>query len=137
MSTFLLDLITWDLVLDTAGNIAVADDPYATAQDVASALRLFQGELWYDSTQGVPYLQRILGKLPPVGFLKAQFEAAAMTVPGVAGATAFITGFNNRTLTGQVQVTMTLGATAAIAVGTNLPWYVQAVTPGPFPPVTP
>ncbi len=129
MSTFLLDLSLWDLTVDAAGNIAVADDPYATAQDVASALRLFQGELWYDSTQGVPYLQRILGKLPPVGFLKAQFEAAAMTVVGVASATAFITGFNNRGLTGQVQVTLTSGAQATITVSTGVPWYVTAVTP--------
>lgn len=129
MTSFLLDLANWDLTVDVAGNIAVADDPYATAQDVASALRLFQGELWYDSTQGVPYLQRILGKLPPVRFMKAQFEAAALTVPGVATASAFITGFSNRLLSGQVQVTMTSGAQATVTVGAGLPWYVSAVSP--------
>lgn len=107
----------------------MADDPYATAQDAASALRLFQGELWYDSTQGVPYLQRILGKLPPVTFLKAQFETAALTVPGVAAATAIITGFKNRELTGQVQVTLTSGVQVTIGAATGIPWYVQAVTP--------
>ena len=46
MNTLYLDPQSWDLVLDAAGNIAMAKDPYAKAQDVASACRLFSGELY-------------------------------------------------------------------------------------------
>jgi hypothetical protein len=129
MSTLLLDLATWDLTVDALGNIAVADDPYAIAQDVASALRLFRGELWYDTAQGLPYFQRVFGRPLSRGYLKAQFEAAARTVGGVATARALITGFKHRTVTGQVQLTMTSGAKALIASSSLLPWYVSAVNP--------
>lgn len=130
MNTLLLDPDTWDLLVDASGNIAMAADPYAVAQDVASACRLFLGELWYDTTQGVPYFSRILGKLPPLAFIKGQLIAAAMTVPGVARARVFFTSFSNRELSGQMQITTTSGTTVAIAIGSaSLPWYVQAVTP--------
>lgn len=43
MNTLYLDQESWDLTLDTAGNIALAKDPYAKAQDVASAYRVRTG----------------------------------------------------------------------------------------------
>lgn len=104
-STLLLDTVTWDLVLDINGNIAVAAEPYALAQDAASAIRLFQGELWYDTTQGIPYYAQVLGQAPNVQLLKQLFANAALTVPGVVKATVFISGTVNRRVTGQVQVT--------------------------------
>jgi hypothetical protein len=112
VQTLLLDRTTWDLVLDAAGNIAVASDPYALAQDAASAIRLFAGELWYDTTQGIPYFESILGRPPPIAFMKSRFVAAALTVPGVASAVAYITGIEGRTVTGQVQIISTSGQTA-------------------------
>ena len=89
-STLLLDTIAWDLCVDANGNIAVASEPYSLAQDAASAIRLFQGELWYDTTQGVPYWGQILGQWPPVAVMKAAFISAALTVPGVVSAQCFI-----------------------------------------------
>lgn len=113
MKTLLLDITAWDLVLDINGNIAVAADPYAMAQDAASAIRLFQGELWYDTTKGVPYWATILGKSPPpLSLMKEEFVAAAMTVPGVVAARCFIAAVTNRGVTGQVQVTDAQGRTA-------------------------
>jgi hypothetical protein len=102
-STLLLDQIQWDLVLDSSGNIAMAAPPYALAQDVASAIRLFLGELWYDTTQGIPYFQDILGQLPPASLITGYMEAAALTVPGVVTAQCIITSFTNRQVSGQVQ----------------------------------
>jgi hypothetical protein len=52
MKTLLLVTDKWDLCLDANGNIASAEPPYARAQDVASALRLFAAELWYDTSLG-------------------------------------------------------------------------------------
>src|SRR5580698_7205548 len=103
MQTLLLDVLRWDVILDADGNIAVALDPYAPAQDVASACRTFQGEVYYDTTLGIPYIGQILGQEPSIAFVKAQLEAAAATVPGVSNPVAFITSLKNRQLGGQIQ----------------------------------
>lgn len=113
MSTLLLDTELWDLTVDVAGNIAVADAPYALAQDAASAIRLFLGELWFDTTQGVPYRELFLGKTAALPLLKAKLVAAALTVPGVVSARCFVRSIENRTVSGQVQVTDRSGLTSA------------------------
>jgi hypothetical protein len=105
MRTLLLDRTVWDLCLDTTGNIAIASDPYSIAQDVASAIKLFQGELWFNTLEGLPYFSQILGEQPPVPLLKAKFIAAALTVPGVTRATCYINAITDRVVSGQVQVT--------------------------------
>ncbi len=114
MRTLLLDTGAWDLCLDASGNIALAYQPYSIAQDVSSAVRLFLGELWYDTTKGIPYFQQILGKNPPISLIKGAVVTAALTVPDVVSATCLIAGFVNRTLTGQVQVTDTEGTTTVV-----------------------
>jgi len=111
----LLDTVFWDLVVDLAGNIAAATDPYSLAQDAASAIRLFQGELWYNTAKGVPYWTQILGKTPPLSLLKSSLTTAALTVPGVVTAQCFISSFTDRGVTGQVQITDALGQTATAA----------------------
>ena len=101
-NTLLLDQTVWDLVLDSAGNIAMAQPAYALAQDVASAIKLFLGELWYDTTKGIPYFEEVLGELPPLSLLIGHMEKAALTVPGVVSAQCIISAFANRQIDGQV-----------------------------------
>jgi hypothetical protein len=113
MNTLLLSPVTWDLMIDSSGNIAVASDPYSVAQDAASAIKLFQGELWFDTTQGVPYFEQIFGQPLNINLLKAKFAAAALTVPGVSSATVFITSIIGRNVSGQVQITDNNGVTTA------------------------
>lgn len=103
----------WDLTLDGAGNIALASEPLSMAQDAASNIRLFSGELYLDTTQGIPYFQQILGYSPSLALIKAYFIQAALAVPGVASAKCFITSLTGRTVTGQVQITASSGQTAA------------------------
>lgn len=110
MKTLLLDQDVWDLVLDASGNIAVANAPYAVAQDVASAIRVQLGELWYDTSQGIPYIADILGQPPNLPFIKAQIEKTALTVPTVTQARCVFATFDNRVLTGQIQVIDDAGA---------------------------
>lgn len=105
MDTLLLDTASWDLVLDASANIAVASEPYSLAQDAASAIKTFLGECYFDSTIGVPWLQQILGRSPSLPLLKATLADVAETVPDVASAVVFISAFNDRQVTGQVQVT--------------------------------
>lgn len=111
MQTLLLDTVNWDLLIDASGDIAVASDPYAQAQDVASAIKTFQGEVYYNTTVGVPYFVSILGQAPPISLVKSYFVSAAKTVPNVASAVCFISSFVNRRLGGQVQVTNSSGQT--------------------------
>ena len=139
MNTLLLTA-GWGLTLNASGNIATAYDSapvapalrplYALAQDVASAIRLFQDELWYDTTQGLPYFQQILNHKPPAEFLKAQFVAAALTVPGVASAVCTFKSFTSRLLTGTVTGTAQTGGTFGVslnaAANSSPPWYVNA-----------
>lgn len=117
MKTLLLDTVAWDLVLDAGGNIAVASDPYAVAQDVASAIRLFLGELWYDKSKGIPYFSEILGQATPANVFQDYMVQAALTVPGVAAARCSIESLEGRTLTGVVTFTRTNGTTGTVSIG--------------------
>lgn len=112
MDTVYLDPGTWDLVLDSSANIALAGNPYSLAQDAASAIRTFSGECWYDTTQGVPYWSQILGHNPPLELIKAKFADAALTVPEVVSAQVFLISAN-RTISGQVQITDSTGTVSA------------------------
>ena len=121
MNTVYLDPVSWDLVLDSSGNIALATEPWAVAQDVASALRTFLGEVYYDTSLGVPYWQQVLGVFPqiPLPLLKALLIKAALTVKNpngddgwdVVSAQAFISSVSNRTVSGSVQFQTSNGKT--------------------------
>lgn len=102
--------------MDANGNIAVATEPYSLAQDAASAIKTFAGECYFDTTIGVPYLSRIFtGNPPSVSTLKQLLVTAALTVPGVASATVFLTSANARGISGQVQVTPKSGGPPQVA----------------------
>jgi len=114
MNTLLLDTQAWDLVLDSNGNIALAAPPYAVAQDVASAIRLFLGELWYDTSKGVPYWQQFLGYNPSISQIASALNAAALTVPGVVKANTVITSITAREVSGQVQFSTSDGTSTTV-----------------------
>jgi hypothetical protein len=120
VNTLLLDVSSWDLCLDAAGNIAMASNPYSIAQDAASAIRTFAGEVWYDTTQGVPYWDQILGQYPPIEFMRAQFVAAALTVPETVSAVCFFSAVVGRALSGQVQITDTARMASIAAFGPTI-----------------
>jgi hypothetical protein len=113
-NTLLLDQGQWDLIIDSAGNIAMATPPYSLAQDVASAVRLFLGELWYNTPKGIPYFDDVLGELPPLTLLIGYIEKAALTVPGVVSAQCIITAFDSREIAGQIQFIDETGAANAV-----------------------
>ncbi|WP_010508431.1 hypothetical protein [Komagataeibacter europaeus] len=116
MNTLLLDRSTWDLLLDAGGNIAVASDVYAIAQDISSAVRVFLGECWYDTTQGMPYRQNILGRSQSVSVFQKQVEQVALTVTDVAEAQCLVSGLGaSRQLTGAILFTTTSGTTGNVS----------------------
>jgi hypothetical protein len=120
--------VTWamnangDSYLDTSGNIATLSGAAAVAQDVATQCSTFLGECWYDSTQGIPYWQQILGKRPPASLIASLFENQALKVPDVATATMVVTGITaQRGLVGQLTITDTDGNTTTFSVSGSPP----------------
>lgn len=97
----------WDLVLDSAGDLVLTDSDNSVAQDVASAIRTFIGECWYDTSLGLPYWQSILGKRSPSSLVIAKIRQAAFTVAEVASVTVASLRLVDRQLAGTVIVTTT------------------------------
>jgi len=113
MSSLYLDPSSWDLVLDANGNIAVCTEPYSLAQDAASQLRTFLGDVYYDTTQGIDYFNLVLSQPPNLALLRSLLINAALLVPGVIAAQVYFSDITRRTVHGQVQITDTDGAIAA------------------------
>ena len=105
MNTLYLHPDTWDLTLDAAGNIALAKDPYAKAQDAASACRLFSCELYYDTEKGIPYFDETLGKKQSFALYRHRLVQAALSVPGVLSADVSVEQQNGRILSGRLTFT--------------------------------
>ena len=112
MSTLLLDRSTWDLVLDSGGNLALATAFYAVTQDVSCAVRVFAGECWYNTGTGLPYRQNILGVAQSAPVSRAQAQAIVQAVPGVATARCIITALRaDRRFSGVILITLTDAST--------------------------
>lgn len=110
MTTMYLDPASWDLTVDAGRNIALAADPYATAQSVANACRLWTGEAPFNADRGIPYETEILGQQPPPRLLASWYEDEAETVPNVQSAVAVLQfDRTDRQLSGQIQCTLTDG----------------------------
>ena len=116
MRTLLLDLDTWDLCLDKAGQIALANGAYGIAQDVANATRLFTDDAWYDPERGIPHFAIELGHKPSISVLRNRIRQAALTVEGVVDADVKIEGVTDRNLTGSIDLTLTTGEEASVAL---------------------
>jgi hypothetical protein len=113
-NTLLLDTEQWDLVLDASGNIAMAQPPYAVAQDMGSAVRTFKGEVYYDGDDGIPYFEEVLGQLPPAALLTQLITNQALTVPGTLTGQTTITSFDSANVTGQIQATIESGEVVSV-----------------------
>lgn len=112
-NTVLLDTSAWDLVLDAHGNIAMASPPYALAQDVSSAVRTFSGEVYYDTSLGVPYFAD-----QQASILTQEISDQALTVPGVVSVTTTVTALSETgALSGQIAFTDESDQTTVISVG--------------------
>lgn len=113
--TLLLDTDVWDLTLDAGGNIATSSGPYAIAQNVANAVRLFTSDAWYDPERGIPHFITDLGFLPQESVVRSRVGAAARGVEGVATAQVENLGIEERMLTGNIRLTTTDGESADVA----------------------
>ena len=78
----------WDLVL-RAGDLAVLDGHAQTTQHIRQRILAFQGEWFLDLSEGLPWLQDILGKPQDVVLVEALLKERIQGSPEVEALTAF------------------------------------------------
>jgi len=108
--TLYLQPDTWDITLDSSGRIARSMQAYAIAQNVANAVRLFTGEAFFAMDEGIPHFDIELGKTrPALSVLRARMREAALNVEGVLDAQITLDDVQDRTLTGEILLTVADG----------------------------
>lgn len=116
----------WDLDLDDQGNVRTVGDAtnqspqtgpgMRLAQDVATRLRAWRREVWFDTQQGIDY-DLYLGRAPSLLQLRADFQSEALLVPGCATALADIDlARDTRAVGGTIYLSDLSGLTAEVAV---------------------
>lgn len=115
MDTLALDTTIWDLDVDSRGNLRTVGDATATndltgpgmrlAQDVATRVQAWLGEVYFDTTQGINY-PAYFGGPPNLSLLQSVFNAEALKVPLCATALAqfTFTAGTKRTIGGTINV---------------------------------
>lgn len=127
MDTLALDVALWDLTTDVYGNLATVGDSTPAsaqtgpgmrlAQDVATRVRAWNGEVYFDTSQGIRY-PNILGAAPNMAVLQNAFNTEALLVPLCETAIsdfAFAAGAK-RQVTGTLNVSDVNGNSASITV---------------------
>jgi hypothetical protein len=116
-TTLSLDTDTWDLSLDVHGDLATATGATRLGQDAATRVCTWRGEVYYDTTQGVPYAS-ILGGVPNLSVVQQYIRSEALKVPDVAAAIPSLTfGRDARQISGTLTVSdATSTGTAMVAL---------------------
>lgn len=126
MDTLALDTAAWDLSCDAYGNWRTVGDAtpqtdltgpgMRLAQDVATQCLSWRGEVYYDTTQGVPY-DTILGAAPNMTVVNDAFNREALKTAGCVQAVANFT-FSSKTrgVTGVLAVTDFAGNAGQVTV---------------------
>lgn len=114
--TLLLDS-NWDLCLDKAGRIAIAEGAYATAQAVANECRLFTDDAYFEPERGIPYYLVALGRKLSPSVLRARLRDATYLVEDVEDVTEVVLeslDTETRRVTGEIQFTSREGENASV-----------------------
>lgn len=116
---FALATLTWDLYLDSSGNIAVLPDkPVAQllSQRIKHRLQTFRGECYLDRSIGVPYFSEVMKKNPDLGRIRSLLASVISGVEGVVKILSLDVLFSQRTRTLSVKFRV-MGSENSIAEG--------------------
>ena len=106
IKSLLLNNESWDIGVDGSGNIAGATGKYRVAQDVASSIRLFTNDAYFNTAQGMPYWLCTLALPLQEALTRAHMRENALRVPNVTGVRSVtFESLDNRVLRGDVLVT--------------------------------
>lgn len=72
-----------DLLLTEDNDLKLINNAERIAQQIKITLKFFLGEWFLDTSQGVPYLERVLVKSPNMNHIRAIFRERILDVPGV------------------------------------------------------
>lgn len=111
-STMILDVRDWDILLDSAGNWAVADPPYAPFQDSASSAKVIKGEAYITPSRGVAYPDFFKNNTPST-IWKSAIEKEMLRTPGVVDASVIFSGLKKGMLIGEATLTLEDGTTSS------------------------
>lgn len=95
--TLALNPNDWDLYLGEDGNIATVEGQAQKSQDVATSVKVWQGEYIFDTTRGLPY-NLIMTKPVNRSLLQEYIGVEARRIDGVRGTTVVFNDFENRQL---------------------------------------
>lgn len=87
-----------DLYLVNFG-LAIGEGQQATAQIINNVLKTQRGEVDYDTTRGIPYLETVLGDNPDVDLWSSYMVQALNNIEYVNRVISFVPEVNNNTLT--------------------------------------
>lgn len=113
-STLFLLPETWDLCLDTSGNIAIATDEYQQAQDIATSCRVFKvkkadgtvsGDDYYNQNDGIPILEVMGRSAYPLALYQRNLHDRAMLVPNIVSVDVNLNEVKDRVLSGAIMFT--------------------------------
>lgn len=101
MKTWALDNLNWDVYVGQTGDIATLEGNDRLAQDVASSVRVFRGELPMDTERGVEYTKPDTNRQE----LNDQMNEQARLVEGVQNSVVVFEELQNRRLKPIIYVT--------------------------------
>lgn len=87
----------WDLYLGNDGNIATVTGQEQKSQDVATSVKIWQGEYVFDTTRGLPY-NLVMANPVNRSLLQEYIGVEARRIDGVRGTTVVFNDFENRQL---------------------------------------
>ena len=102
----------WDLQLASDGNLAMADDALAVAQNISCACKNFKGGLYFFATSGIAWFSDALAHKLRRSLIASRLRDTALQVEGVASIdqiTIDTIDPDTRTVTGSILFTATDG----------------------------
>lgn len=85
-----------DLALTADGNLDMVTNAEAVGQHVSQRLQTFEGEWFLDTTAGVPWLDRIMGRKIDLPLAESVMKAETMDTDGVTGIEGFDLRFDRK-----------------------------------------
>ena len=127
-----------DIALDTQGDMLITGDDCgmtsglaAIAQEANARFNLWVGEWFLNPGEGLPFLQRIVGRVGSLNDIAYIFRRAVELIPGVVAVNYLTLTFDRagRTLTVKWQAKCTSG----LLTSTDFPPFVVPLAPAPTP----
>ena len=105
----------WDIFVDGTGQLAVTPSiEYDIAQQVANEIKLFEGEGWFDRSQGMPHFTKTFEANPNWSLIKQIFTQHVEAVDGVIESEIDFYLDKDRALHGVIYTTTTKGTLANV-----------------------